>query len=511
MRATAYNKEISERQKLAARIVQSAEKYTEDIKNAAKYAIMPPYAQYETAINVLSQIKPAPLGKTVADCAKSYASVVELSSAMEKVMEFINNYDIFAGLSRNISQTKLATINLYRVDIQAHWNRYSLTAANNLHALLLAAVSHVVDGGKLSLAVSYVTTAEPDDFTTALTSKLLAEKLKPADQRLLQNWLEKRLDKMFSMDGQSSPGYLSRHNFVPSACDTLDNILSKHKPDTTHNHISSGKVPGETLVLIEYSTKNAIEFTVDRLISRKIIEDESLEVQGGSGLTKKVLKRYTTTTAHPGEEKEWSVRVLPGDKPQMTILESISPGLWRFMTSGYTGKLDASNRPQVYNSWITTDYFNPQHQYIAQKIKTRAPKQPFAEYDALARYLIDKFAKNAPTSAKKYRRNVYKRSRIEKAIYACFQHDGRGVEATISYMLKVEPAVELIFTELSYHASKYEPREKMYDEMKPEDIKQKLFNIYEQIVTETIETAKSAHWLDDYDSTYKSVYLSNTS
>ncbi len=45
MRATTYNKEVQERQKLAEKIVDSAKKYMADLESAAKYATVKPFSQ----------------------------------------------------------------------------------------------------------------------------------------------------------------------------------------------------------------------------------------------------------------------------------------------------------------------------------------------------------------------------------------------------------------------------------------------------------------------------------
>jgi hypothetical protein len=195
----------------------------------------------------------------------------------------------------------------------------------------------------------------------------------------------------------------------------------------------------------------------------------------------------------------------------MTIFESISPDKWRLLAKKCAVLVtETTIRPQVYHSWSPPNQFLPAHQYILQDIAVRHPAEPIAEYDFLARYLIDKFIKKAPDTAKKYKHAVYNKKRIEKGLYAKFAHKKNQSfekEAAISYMLKMEPATDLLYAEISQQAAKYQPNPNVFEQMDSKGIVAHLQTLYEQIITAAINSAKSAHWLDDYDQTYKSVYL----
>lgn len=423
----------------------------------------------------------------------SLVAAVELEDAIfqayNRLVAIVREDTLFDLLGRSISHTKMQIATENRNYVLATWREYAPARAADNKILISNITAEIVARAK-DEAVNYVTTRPLNSITIMIVRRLLNSNLPETQKKLLRGAVDVSLRGLFSNKPLIGVGFLSRHGLVPAT------------PSLPWDEVTAG-LDVTSYISITYSTGSGLEFDIRGLVDADYIAEHNLETVDGCGLNKKMIARFITTKVLNSPRQPWQIKVV-GDGP-FYVFESIAEGLFRLMrraSDAAPQKISArsivdgiSPRAEEYHRAIgLTTPFDRAHRYIMLDMAAREPYTPSGElYEFINRM------QEAVTSTENFREVMIEEA--TRVFIQTFKHTtlaALGSESMVSYLLRVEPLVEILKERLGASISRLDLKQ-----LRKEQLRDVVGGLSRAVIEGMIEDKS----LVDYDNTFKLVYL----
>jgi len=396
---------------------------------------------------------------------------------------------LFDRLRVSISHTKMRQAKDDRDYTLGTWREYAAARAadnkiliNNITAEIIARASDE--------AVAYVTSRQLSTITIAVTRRLLNSDLPETQKKQLRGAVNVGLRALFSSEPLRQVGFLSRHGLVPATPSLPWAEITADRDITSR-------------VVITYSTGSGLEFDIRGLIDADYIRARGLETVDGCGLNKKVIARFITTKVLKSPPAPWTVEII-GDGPYF-VFESIADGLFRLMRRANDDspcKISArsivegiSARAEEYHRAVGLNTpFNRAHRYITLEINSREPYTPSGELFEFVNRMQE-----SVTQVDNFRETMIEEA--TRVFIETFKHTtlaALGAESMVSYLLRVEPLLDVLKERLGLAISRLDLKQLRQDRVR---------DVVGELARAVIEGMIEDKTLVDYDHTFKLVYL----
>ncbi len=285
-------------------------------------------------------------------------------------------------------------------------------------------------------------------------------------------------------------------------------------------------IKGPGLIIINKSIGTPIEFNLDGLIDLDYVTKRDLKTNPASGLTKKIIERFTTIKSladNQVQNIDQAVKKYPGNGAWL-IFETINGTDWRQLSqhnNQITGLFKGlSSRPTEYNrihsETIIKNCFDRNAQMYIDEYT--ANKKLTTSSEPVRAAILDRITRNyknlniLPTNASQFKQNVIDKEALTEILLDILTHTtgiyGKGsAEYMLTYIAKFDNIIHTFIKELERRWSIEKIPDRLFSEYSEKQLKNELDTIFIKVTTDSIdELDRSGIWTD-YDMSVKDFFL----
>lgn len=475
--------------------------------------------------------------------ASLYQDFISIDEKVQQLISVVEDERYSKLIIYNMSSTYTANLYQMRNDILLLYEKYQesiLLADESIFSIIFA----------LPFAADELFTfiVEHEHLINKFTIKMIANVISvttPGKRRRLELIVEKQKDLILGagrIDLSAEVGIQSmlvRYNLRPTTKSlTLDKLFAKvgaeySSSSSLDENFTALSQSGVGVIAINKSTPSPVEFDLSGLIDDTYITANDLKTNPLSGLTKKIIDRFSTAILLPRGRAAARIAKYSGSEDKWWIFESINGDLWRIMglsgdvqpvaASHIVGLLSGvSTRPHQYNiaqeSIILSKCFNPLSQLVLAEYEDMKVSLPSSEpiraaiLDKLSQTFEAKISVDMPNSAANVRHVAVDKYVINETLLDILTHStgvhGKGsAEYLITYMAKFDGIIYDFVKKLERQWGAINIPERIFKELRREELKSELMTIFKGVTRAAIVELDQTNTWTDYDMSLKEFVL----
>jgi hypothetical protein len=479
----------------------------------------------------------------LAAAASLYQDFIDVDTRIQQLISVVENETYSKLIIYNMSSTY--TTNIYHMR-----NGISLTHEKYLEAVLAddESIFSIIFALPYSPDELFSFIVEHDHLINKFTIKMIGITIAtttPERRRRLELIIEEQKDlvlgsRRIDLSGAAGiQGMMVRYNLRPLTRSLVPAALfafaeAEYNPDVSldENFVAmAGRGPG--VIAINKSTPSPVEFDLSGLIDDKYIMANDLKTNPLSGLTKKIIDRFSTAVLLQRGARAAAVRRYQGrEHDKWWIFESINGDLWRVMgrdgdhlipSSAIQGLLKGvTTRPHQYSSAqesvILSKYLDPLSQLVLTEYEDMKVSPPSSEpiraaiLDRLSTDFEAKISADPPTTAAAARRAAVDRHVINEVLLDILTHStgvhGKGsAEYLITYIAKFDSIIYDFIKKLERQWGSINLPERVFKELGRAELKSELMTVFRGVTRAVVNELDQSNTWTDYDLSLKEFVL----
>ncbi len=492
------------------------------------------YKQAMVAAEALQTINNEPsrtIEHSIAATMDIYQSLGAIDMNIHSIIEVVLNETYSQLVVYNMSATYSLNIQQLRNTIHSLQEQYLDMSAQDDPLILNAAL----EGQSPDELFAFIMANDEviNKFTIRLLGHLITT-ISGEKRRQIELIVEKQKDYILGsirVDVASGgiQGMMVRYGLRPITPSMTPNEVFAHFGKPAGRSFADLVAPGVGVVEINMATPSPVEFSLAGLIDLDYIVKNDFKTNPLSGLTKKIIDRFSTATLLPRGKSSihrGGTKAIHGAGPSWIVLQSINGDLWRVVgdkvpSSMISGLLHGvSTRPHQYNLAQTPKILCKCHnkranmllgEYEALKL-TPPSSEPIRA--AVLDKLTDAFDKRAPglrTMA------AVKAAAVDKTVIsevllevlgAGDNTQGKGGgEYLITHISKYDGIIYDFVKKLERQWMNVNLQDRVFTENTPTEIQRQVRNVFIETTRAAIDELEQARSWTDYDISLKEFML----
>lgn len=472
--------------------------------------------------------------------SKLYDQFEPLEGAVDELLCIMKNVTYLKLSSYSISPSTIQEITHLKKNTINYYDKYKKKSIDDD----IIIINSIITLANVSKDESFRFIVDNKNIINKFTIKLIGHiinDLSSAKKRELEIFVEQQKDSIMGairVDISSKigiQGLMVRYGLVPGlSCEIseiFDQIGAKYDVNSSLDNNLRSAALNNGIILINISNKSPLEFNIKSITDSNYIKDHDLETTAASGLTKKIINKYKTTTMlTPNDVKGKKMVKYPGKHDKWYIIETINGTLYRLLSYQNAIIIDGNRIVGLLNGLSTRcfNYNNIQANVITTKCINKKLENLVSEYDdnfignvpgyiapAINNKLIDYFNEQLKSGAIKsisdFDDVVLNEAMISDIILKTLPHtsgvSSKGaLEYTITYIARINFIIDQFMKELMRQLNRHPIDKKIFKESHT-SVHKELQAIYKLLIDKTIAEITKIKLFADYDMTLKEYYM----
>lgn len=536
---------IKQRIKYAVTLATRAEKYIDVIKDIVSGINPQEYKSCMAAIDRLKNTESIIMslfgGDSIFISMKNvYNELLSVDEAMTTLLKTLTNETYFKMAMHNMSATYVMNVHTERnaaIDLHEKFLEVSVLDDEKIFADVFTELK-AASNPTPAIAFIMDNETEINKFTIRLIGMVI-KSVSGERKRRLELIIEKQKDIVLGSTRVDISKYvgvqglLVRYGLRPLTVSMPIGELFGKLNLAYNSKLSldeNCKNAGAGIIVVNISNNSPIEFDLRGLIDNEYITANDYKTSQVSGLTKKIIDRFSTTKFLPRAGSAGKTLIYPSKGPWY-ILQTINGELYRALGKDTTavapdtivGLINGlSTRPNQYNLAHSADIlgkcFDPHAQLIldsyAEAKQSVASSEPTkaAIVERMREWFTKQIHDKKPQSAREVKLHAVNTQIITEILLDILTHTtgthGKGsAEYIITYISKFDAIIYKFIKELERRWGEEQIADRVFKERSGADLEKYILDVHDGVVKLAVnELDKSLAW-SEYDTSLKEYFL----